>query len=144
MKRSELITELSSWLLAILFTYTAISKLIDWSGTQSAMYNQVFPIWMADILLILLPVLELLVAVMVLIPSVRRYGLMLSILLMAAFTLYIGIVVTGIFGRVPCSCGGVISLLDWKSHLVFNLVILGLAVIGYRYRSKELSKNQES
>ncbi len=49
---------------------------------------------------------------------------------MASFTVYIGLVLTGLFGRVPCSCGGVLSSLGWEAHFLFNVCILALAVIG--------------
>jgi hypothetical protein len=48
---------------------------------------------------------------------------------MIAFTLYIGAIMT--FNKeLPCSCGGIISLLSWKEHLVFNSVFILLAFAG--------------
>lgn len=128
---TAILVEIIAWLLAALFTYTAVSKVYDWTGTRIAMYNQVFPVWMAEVLLYLLPSIEIVVAILLLVPNWRKIGLLMSVLLMVLFTGYVGWVWLGFTERVPCSCGGVLSSLDWGEHLVFNLVFLGIAVIGY-------------
>ncbi|MBW3466607.1 MauE/DoxX family redox-associated membrane protein [Arthrospiribacter ruber] len=117
--------------LGLLFAYTGISKVYDWHGTKMGLNNQVFPDWMATALLYGLPPVELITAVMLISNPFRKTGLSVSIILLSAFSIYIGIVMTGIFGRIPCSCGGVINSLGWGEHLVFNLAFLGMAVIGY-------------
>ena len=127
---TPVLAEGAAWLLSAVFVYTAVSKVYDWSGTRMAMYNQVFPIGMAEILLYVLPVVELGVAVLLLVPAWRRTGLLLSTGLMSLFTGYIALVWMGFTERVPCSCGGVLSSLGWGEHLVFNLVFLGIAVWG--------------
>ena len=142
MKRNEAIIESSrsplqsalaegaAWLLASLFIYTAVSKVYDWQGTKLAMYNQLFPEWMADILLFTLPVLELGIASMLLVSAWRKTGLLLSVLLLILFTGYVGYIGLGLSARVPCSCGGVLSSMDWGEHLLFNLAFLGIAGYG--------------
>ncbi|MCH7415287.1 hypothetical protein MM213_17435 [Belliella sp. R4-6] len=127
----EIINEGYSWLLIILFGYTAINKLIDWEHTRASLYNQVFPIWLSEIILYLIPFLELLTVILLILPRTRRQGLVISILLMLAFTIYISLVLTNIFGRIPCSCGGVLNQLGWTEHLFFNLLFLGIALLGY-------------
>ena len=128
---SAILVEIIAWLLAALFVYTAVSKVYDWQGTRLAMYNQVFPVWMADLLLYLLPLVEIILAILLLVPIWRNTGILVSVILMSLFTVYVAIVWLGFTDRVPCSCGGVLSSLDWGEHLVFNLGFLGIAVIGY-------------
>jgi hypothetical protein len=78
-----------------------------------------------------LPLTEFLVSLMLIIPRWRLKGLYASLFLMIAFTLYIGAIMT--FNKeLPCSCGGIISLLSWGGHLVFNSVFILLAFIGVR------------
>ena len=124
------LAEGASWLLASLFIYTAVSKVYDWKGTQLAMYNQLFPEWMADILLFILPILEIGIASMLLVSALRKTGLLFSVILLMLFTGYVGWIGLGFAERVPCSCGGVLNSLDWEEHLVFNLVFLGIAGYG--------------
>ena len=129
-----------TWILAFVFIYTAVSKLYDWDGTQRALYNQVFPIWFAEILLYTIPVIELATAGLLLNSKTIRKGLLVSFILMLSFTGYIGLIMTGVFGRIPCSCGGIISTLGWGEHLVLNIVLLGLALVGIWI---ENAKNEE-
>jgi putative oxidoreductase len=49
---------------------------------------------------------------------------------MTVFTGYVILVLINFFGRVPCSCGGVIQVLGWKTHMVFNLFFLLLTGLG--------------
>lgn len=128
---TALLLEVVAWLLAALFTYTAVSKVYDWQGTRMAMYNQVFPWWMADIILYTLPFVELGVAVLLLVSVWRKAGLLISIILLSLFTGYVAWVWLGFTDRVPCSCGGVLGSLGWGEHLVVNLLFLGMAIIGY-------------
>ncbi|SFB39870.1 MauE/DoxX family redox-associated membrane protein [Algoriphagus aquimarinus] len=127
---TAILAEAVAWLLAALFTYTAVSKVYDWQGTRMAMYNQVFPVWMADAILYILPLVELGVAVMLLVSVWRKAGLLMSVILLSLFTGYVTIVWLGFTDRVPCSCGGILSSLGWGEHLVVNLVFLGIAIIG--------------
>ncbi len=129
--RHVALTEVFAWLMAMLFTYTAISKLYAWRETKFALYNQWFPELMTEVLLYGLPIVELAVAIFLLLPGLRRFGFMVSILLMLSFTGYVAWVWFGFAGRTPCSCGGVLSSLSWGEHLVFNLVFLGISMIGY-------------
>ncbi|MFD2036380.1 MauE/DoxX family redox-associated membrane protein, partial [Belliella marina] len=76
-----------------------------------------------------LPPIELITAFLLVIPKWRLRGLYLSLLMMATFTAYIAIVMTGIFGRIPCTCGGVVSKLTWSQHLIFNLTFLSISVL---------------
>lgn len=131
-----LLQEVVAWVLALLFFYTGISKLVDWEGTIHHMYNQVFPFWVAAILVYLLPFSELMIGMLLLIPKTRSLGFLLSFFVMAVFTLYVGTVWLGFYGWVPCSCGGVISQLSWGEHLVFNLFFLGVAGIGMNLRQE--------
>ena len=119
-------------ILVFLFAYTAITKLYDWQGTKLAMYNQVIPEWSKELLLIGVPLVELVAAVLLLAPKFRESGFVLSTILLFAFTGYVLWVWIGLAGRVPCSCGGIISSLSWGEHLILNLVFLGISIIGWR------------
>jgi hypothetical protein len=56
---------------------------------------------------------------------------------MAAFTGYVGLILVNYFGRVPCSCGGVLKIMGWKTHFVFNLFFLLLTVTGIYITNRE-------
>jgi len=119
-------------LLVLLFSYTAISKLIDMSGNLYAMHNQPFPRVLGTLLAWVLPFTEIITALLLVVNKTRLLGLLISACLMFVFTIYVLLILSGFFGHIPCSCGGVISLLGWKEHLWLNLFFLLLAVTGIR------------
>lgn len=121
------VAEIGVGLLILLFAYTAVSKLSAWDQTQSALFNQVLPVWSLEILLYGIPAAEILTCGLLVFPKTRNWGLYLSVCLMSLFTGYVAWVWLGFSDRVPCSCGGVLDSLGWGEHLVFNLFFLGIA-----------------
>lgn len=135
MNRKSAWPGVAAFLLVLLLTYTAASKLLDFEQFRSSMLNQELPRWMARVLVYSLPEVELLTALLLIVPASRLVGLYVSLILMVLFTGYTGLVAVHFFGRVPCSCGGVLRVMGWKVHFVFNLFFLLLTVIGiYRER----------
>ena len=123
--------------LVILFSYTALSKLVDFENFHRQLSNQVFSNWMADILWIFLPLTEIAVCVLLVIKRSRLIGLYISLILMTAFTGYMGLVVLNIFDRVPCSCGGVLKSMGFTTHFFFNLFFLILSAIAIRLSDQQ-------
>lgn len=129
--------ELIKFLLIVLFVYTAVSKLMDFDQFKGQMYQQALPHEMATVLIWTIPGIEIIVALMLLFDRTSLQGLYLSAFLMILFTGYIALVLLNYFGRVPCSCGGVIKTLGWKLHLVFNLFFMLLSFLGIYVTYKE-------
>ncbi len=130
MKRSSLISIISS-LLIFLWVYAALSKLLNFEQSRMQMMNQIFPAAINQVLLWAVPIAELLTAGLLTISRWRSYGLLISGLLLLLFCIYIILVMSHVFERIPCSCGGIISKLTWGQHLVFNIVFMALALSGY-------------
>lgn len=118
-------------LLIFLWTYAAMSKLLSYEQSRMQMMNQVFPAIINKILLWAVPVSELLIAGLLLSKKWFIPGLLFSCLLLFLFSVYILLIMSNAFGRIPCSCGGIISRLSWGQHLVFNAAFLVLALAGF-------------
>lgn len=71
------------------------------------------------------PVVELLISVLLIIPKSNKLGLQLATGLMGLFTLYLGLMMAFVEKRL-CHCGGVIESMGWVEHLLFNLLFVGL------------------
>jgi uncharacterized membrane protein YphA (DoxX/SURF4 family) len=128
MTRSTIV-EIISMLFVILFLYTGISKLMEYGVFKEQIADSPILKPFASFIAWSLPLTEFIVSILLIIPRWRLKGLYASLLLMIAFTLYIGAVMT--FNKeLPCSCGGIISLLSWGEHLVFNSVFILLAFAG--------------
>jgi len=128
MKRNTIV-EIIALLFVVLFLYTGISKLMDYSvfKEQIALSPLLAPIssWVA----ILLPATEIIISVVLFLPRSRLPGLYASLILMVLFTGYI-IYILNYNEHLPCTCGGVLEILSWKQHLVLNGILIALAFIG--------------
>ncbi|MFC7524144.1 MauE/DoxX family redox-associated membrane protein [Parapedobacter sp. GCM10030251] len=119
--------------LVVLWVPVAADKLWDLKGFHSVLLRQPIPDWWAGILFWLLPLLELLAAVLIAWRKNRRrnhQGMWFSGVLMLGFTLFILFGVLGWYEKRPCGCGSVISGLSWENHLWFNTVFFLLSVLG--------------
>ena len=123
------LVEIISILFVILFLYTGISKLMEYSVFKEQMAESPVLKPFAPFMAWALPLTEFIVSLLLIIPRWRLKGLYASLFLMVAFTLYIGAIMA--FNKeLPCSCGGIISELSWKGHLIFNSVFILLAFTG--------------
>ncbi|RZJ86383.1 MAG: hypothetical protein EOO20_18410 [Chryseobacterium sp.] len=112
-------------LLITLWTYAFFIKIIDFNHYQNQMADQPFPIFFQGILTYGLLITEALAAILLIIGK-KLSGLILSLMLLIAFTIYILLILNGAFPERPCSCGGFISKMSWKNHLKFNLVLIAI------------------
>ena len=152
MKKNTILNLITA-VIAVLFFYAATSKLMDYSKSAWEMHNQVFPDTIAGILTWFIPVIELILMLALLFPKTRIKALWGSLFLLSAFTIYIGIVITGVFGRVPCSCGGILKNMPYHLHLIFNLFFIAIALTGlgitygwmkdilFHHKRKEIARN---
>jgi len=117
-------------LMIILWAYTAFSKVLNFQRFEQAMMTQVFPRWVGKILMYLLPLSEIVLVVLLLIPQTRLFGMYASLFLMVIFTLYVGGAVFQIYDRYPCACGGLFGRLGWYKHLKVNIMLTLIALVG--------------
>jgi len=125
-------------LIILLFTYTAVSKLIEYDKFVFQMGLSPFlPVrFFAPALGWLIPFFEIIIVIAVLSGRWRRVGLKATLALLLIFELYIGaMLLKGV--QLPCTCGGVLSIMGWQSHLIFNAFFMLLALIGLAYRPME-------
>lgn len=140
--KKETILLLISGLIAAMFFYAAFSKLMDYDKSLGEMRNQIFPAKIANILTWLIPTTEIMLTFFLLFPRTRKIALWPSLFLLSAFTIYIGVVMTGVFGRIPCSCGGILKNMSYGTHLIFNVFFVSLALLGLAIENGWISYNR--
>lgn len=116
-------------LLVILFLYTAISKLLNYSETALQMEKSPFITQYSSLLSWGMPMAEVLIAVLLIIEKTRLYGFYASLFLMVLFTGYVFAMMNYSY-YLPCSCGGILSLLTWTQHLWVNITFTIIALTG--------------
>lgn len=117
-----------SLLYVFLFVYAAISKLLDFQTFvvqlgQSPLLSA-YATWIA----FLIPIIEIGIAILLLTTRYRYLALLASLGLMVMFSIYITIILN-YSSFIPCSCGGVLSEMNWSEHLLFNITFIVIAVI---------------
>ncbi|MFD2825744.1 MauE/DoxX family redox-associated membrane protein [Leeuwenhoekiella polynyae] len=113
----------------LLWSYAAISKLLDFDQFFVQLSKSPVLTSYAEVMVWLIPGIEILLAALLFIDKTRRLALIASYLLMCMFTAYI-ILILNYADYIPCSCGGILEELNWTQHLFFNLGCIILALIG--------------
>jgi len=132
---SKLIT-LLSLLLTILFVYTAVSKLNHLDTFQWRLERMPYISPYASLISWGVPFLELVIAGLLWFPKYRNLAFYASFILLTFFTTYI-ILVLKYSDSIPCSCGGVISALGWKDHILLNISFMVLSLLGILWSKKQ-------
>ena len=115
-------------LLVVLFLYTGISKLMDYSVFKEQIAESPILAPIAPFIAWALPLVEFAVAVALFIPAWRLWGLYASSVLMLLFTGYIAALLS-FSEELPCSCGGILQEMSWQQHLVFNITFTVLSIV---------------
>ncbi|SHM57674.1 Methylamine utilisation protein MauE [Chitinophaga jiangningensis] len=131
--------EIVAFLIAALFIYTGIMKFREHDVFRFAIGNTPVLKPISSVLAWGLPALELVIAVLLLVPALRRKGLYAAFGLMIAFTVYIA--ANLIFAsKLPCNCGGVLQQMTWPQHLVFNIVVTAAAGLALVWEKQATNK----
>ncbi|MHB8205897.1 MauE/DoxX family redox-associated membrane protein [Mucilaginibacter sp.] len=144
--KKMLLTQICVALILLLFAYTATSKFLDYERFVFQMRLAPLPLMklFAPILGWLMPVIEILIAIGLLFSRFRLKALYVSVILLVLFVLYItGMLLTN--QHLPCTCGGIISNMSWKQHLIFNMVFIIIALTAIlKLKKHKVSPLQES
>lgn len=129
-----------SLLFILLFVYAAVSKLLDLGIFQSQIAQSAMLAPYAKVLAWLVPVIELLLAVLLFISHTRVWGLLGSAVLMFGFTIYVYLIWT-FSPSLPCSCGVLLEAMDWEAHLYFNFGFTFLGICAWYLESGNKRNN---
>jgi uncharacterized membrane protein YphA (DoxX/SURF4 family) len=140
--RPVMIADILSALLLLLFLYTSLSKLADYETFKNVLTASPLLKPVAGAAGWLLPVSELLIAILLFVPALRLKGLYASFILIIIFTVYLIYMIAFTTG-LPCSCGGVLKTLTWPQHILFNLffILLSLAGILLHKKGKKIKRD---
>ncbi|HLF53266.1 MauE/DoxX family redox-associated membrane protein [Flavobacterium sp.] len=112
-----------------LFIYAAFSKLLDFETFKVQLGQSPLISAYAEWIAFSIPAIEIIISILLMIPRYRYLGLLSAFSLMIMFTAYI-IIILNYSSFIPCSCGGILSEMNWTQHLIFNIGFVLLAIIG--------------
>lgn len=107
----------------ILFTYAAVSKLLDFQNFQIQIGQSPLLSAFTASVSYGVPIVEIAIVMMLMLPKYKWLGLYCSFLIMVMFTAYIFIILN-FSSFIPCSCGGILEKMSWNEHLVFNIAFV--------------------
>ena len=129
--RHKCLVEILSSLFILLFVYTAVNKLIGYSSFKTVLTQSPLIGSFAAVIAWFLPLVELGIASLLFFGSTRKAGFYAAASLLILFTGYIGYMLL-FSNQLPCSCGGVLKFLNWRAHLLFNVIWILVAMVGLR------------
>lgn len=123
-----IIIETVCLLYVLLFVYAAVSKFLDFENFQVQLGQSPLLSAFAGYVAAIVPIVEIVISGLLIFPKTRLIGLFAAFSLMVMFTAYI-IIILNFSSYIPCSCGGILEKMSWKTHMVFNIVFIMLAVV---------------
>jgi len=142
-KKQWQIVNLISYLFILLFLYTATSKILTFRDFKHVLGQSVLVGRYNTLIAWTIPTAEIIIGILLIFPKTKKSGLIASLALMVIFTAYLTYMINS-GSRLPCRCGGVISGLSWKNHIIFNFILTALAALGlglFRNASSVISYN---
>lgn len=123
------ITAMGIYFLIALFTYAALTKLMEGDRFYLNLLNSpILSIGKSWTFLVswFIPLVELLIVLFLIYPKTKLAGLYMSSVLLSIYFIYIlGLLFMASYQ--PCSCGGIAKFLSWEQQLWFTLGCLGIA-----------------
>ncbi|PRD57035.1 MauE/DoxX family redox-associated membrane protein [Sphingobacterium gobiense] len=117
--------------LLMFWLYVGVEKLWNLQGFHSALLRQPFPDSWADMLYWSLPLAEFGIGLLFICQQTKRSAYLFSALLLLIFSIYITLGLIGVYAERPCGCASVLNGLTWEWHLVVNMALFGLSILGW-------------
>ncbi|WP_343564069.1 MauE/DoxX family redox-associated membrane protein [Sphingobacterium sp.] len=116
----------------LFWLYAGLDKIWQLAAFRIALQQQPVIGFLAPILFWLLPVIEIGTGVLLALPvgRLQRWGWRSCTLLILVFTIYIGLGVLDVYAQKPCMCTSFLSQISWGTHLLINVGLLALSLIG--------------
>lgn len=136
----KLVIEIIVSILILMWTYAAISKLLDFETFKLQLGQSPLVREFATLTAIILPLIEITIAGLLIFRKTRTPGFWSSFWLMTVFTCYL-IWMLKYSPDIPCSCGGIIGKgLAWEEHIFFNLFFVAIASMAIVLESGKLAR----
>jgi putative oxidoreductase len=139
--KKRIVLEIICFLLVSLMLYASVSRMLDFHTFIDDINNQPLPNSLTQWLVYGIPGLQVLTALLLIFERTRMAGLALALVITSFYILYNILILTDFFGRIPCTCGGMIKHLSWQQHLVFSVFFAGVSLAGILLMRKPMSRN---
>lgn len=116
-------------LIFTLFLYSGISKLTTFEVFVNNLdKSPILANLNTKLIAVVVIILELFIVAALFFDKVNKVGYFLTFFILLFFTGYI-LIMMKLSPYLPCSCGGLLDLLSWNQHLVFNILFMAMSAI---------------
>lgn len=115
-----------------LFLFSAYEKIIGYDQFLNGLKKVSFISQFAKVIAWAVPLIEILISILLIIPKTQKWGLYGFAGTMTVFSLYILSMLLS-QETLPCNCNLIIDKLSWTQHLWFNLAFIALATIAIKF-----------
>lgn len=122
--RKQWIVEGLLMMIVCLYVFVVVNKLVGFDPFVSQLKQQQLLRDYATLIAIGVPLVHSLLVVLIILPKTRSYAILASMLVIGAYTLYIGFNLQEKFGLAPCNCVGIWHTMSWETQYIINFVIL--------------------
>lgn len=129
---------LVTYLLITLFIYAGIAKVHDLATFQGQMMQSpIIPMGWIEWISLALPIGEIVIVVLLIIPKTKIIGFGVSYSIMLFFTLYLITLIIFYGDNVPCACGGILGQMGYPIHIIFNIFFTLISLIAFIFSFKD-------
>ncbi|SEM26672.1 hypothetical protein SAMN05216436_10344 [bacterium A37T11] len=128
--RREHIGMIMAWLIIFYFGVYVCNSVREFGLFQAKMQRQVFDVGMSQFLSYAVPVVLSAIIGLLWYKPTRKWGLLLSMILLLVFIVYIKLVLRQFFDKEACSCIAIKDGMGWKGQLWLNYAALLIASTG--------------
>lgn len=121
-----------SYLFIAIFVYASLIKGLNLNVFQGQMMQSpIIPKNWIPFISIFIPLAELIIAILLIVPRYNVIGLGLSYSMMLFFSLYLASLVFAYGDNVPCACGGILGQLGYPIHISFNIILTIISLLAF-------------
>jgi len=124
----RIIVQIATLLLVFVLVYTGLTKWINFSHYSRSMLSQPLPSGWLNILIYVIPIVEIIAALLLIPQHTRQLGLWITSILMMSFTAYVWYIKFSSWENTTCPCGGLFSQLTWNQHAWVNSLLTIIAI----------------
>lgn len=129
MKTKEYVISIIILLLVVMWVFASFSKFLDFDTFQRQLRGGYITSSAGTLLAYFLPIVQLVIAVLLLTKRWQFIGMSLSLILLIAYTLYI-IYILIWAPTIPCSCISIFRGVTWYDQLKINTLLLLINTVG--------------
>ena len=122
---NQLIYQSSLFILVFIFAYAGLDKLFTHELYTIQLSHLPGMVNLYKPLSFILPIIELVVSLFLILPSMRLTGAFMAAILLLVFTGYLVIILRST--DTTCTCGGLFMYLSWPQHIALNCLLVSAA-----------------